>query len=78
MTTIVDMAEAAVALSAAHDDALADTRSQFDRLRDYIADQIGAVRRVEEEQHSAELLLELAEDELGALRREFESARLPQ
>lgn len=50
--------------------------SQFERLRDYIATQIGAVRRVREEQQSAELLVELAEDELGALKREFESSRL--
>lgn len=49
--------------------------SQFERLREFIAAQIGAVRRVNEEQQSAERLVELAEVELGALRREFEARR---
>lgn len=53
-----------------------DSRSQFDKIRDYIAGQIGAVRQVEAEQHSAELLLELAEGELGDLKRDFAAARL--
>lgn len=52
-------------------------RSQFERIRDFLADHIGAVRRIEEGQHSAVTLVELAEDELGALKREFEAARLP-
>jgi hypothetical protein len=52
-------------------------RSQFEKLRDYIADQIGAIKRVEAEQQSAERLLDLAESELGDLRREFEQAMLP-
>ena len=53
-----------------------DGRSQFDRLRDYLTGQFGAVRQVEAEQQSAELLLDLAEGELGDLKREFEAARL--
>lgn len=66
----------ALALVDTTDVEASDMRSQFDKLRDYIAGQIGAVRRVEAGQHSAELLLELAEDELGALRRELETTKL--
>ncbi len=58
------------------DAATEDGRSQFEKIRDYIAGQIGAVRQVEAEQQSAELLLALAEGELGELKRDFAAARL--
>ena len=58
------------------DTATEDARSQFEKIRDYIAGQIGAVRQVEAGQQSAELLLELAEGELGDLKRDFAAARL--
>lgn len=51
--------------------------SAFDTLRAYISGQIGAVRQVQAEQHSAEELVDLAETELGDLKRAFEAARLP-
>lgn len=53
-----------------------DARSQFERIRDYLTGQFGAVRQVEEGQQSAELLLDLAEGELGELKRDFAAARL--
>ena len=56
-------------------DETGEAPSQFERLREFIAAQIGAVRRVNEEQQSAERLVELAEVELGALRRELEARR---
>lgn len=50
--------------------------SAFDRVKAFIAGHIGAVRKVQVGQQSAETLLDQAEDELGALKRAFESARL--
>ena len=62
--------------AAAVEEPAAPERSQFERIREYISGQIGAVRRVEQGQQSAEALVELAEGELGALKRELEAARL--
>lgn len=62
--------------SDAAEDAVAEERSKFEMIRDYITDQIGAVRRVEAGQQSAEALLGEAENELSDLKRLFEAARL--
>ncbi len=59
-----------------HDEDAEHSRSQFERIRNYLTGQFGVVRQVAAEQQSAELLLELAEGELGDLKREFAAARL--
>lgn len=61
----------------ARDEATMDeARSQFERICDFLTEQFGAVRQVEAGQQSAERLLDLAEDELSDLKREFAAARL--
>lgn len=57
-------------------DAADEARSQFERIRAFLTGQFGVIRQVEAGQQSAERLLELAEGELGDLKRAFAAARL--
>lgn len=52
------------------------SRTQFERICDYLTEQLGVVRQVEAGQLSAGMLLDLAEGELSELKRDIAAARL--
>lgn len=60
-------------LSAADTDT---SRTQFERICDYLTEQFGVVRQVEAGQMSASMLLDLAEGELSELKRDLAATRL--